>query len=486
MISTECKSLLNTTCSCNFAGQMGANASKWTTFGQRSGKITRICPLFHRMKHPGVYFTGLWLALMPLGYCLVQALKVESGQAGGYVCPPCGCPMHDKVFEFPGKCSHCKMPLVSVNRKHNEVWEAIFFRREVAYIHHKFFYPVNFLALFIGLFGLYRYRREIQMVLFLVFFLSLALYSFKHQLYSSSYSMNASERWAFFPLSFLLAAGPALYLYFSSLKKSGRVFSRQDWLHFLPALLVFLVEALLFIVPEAWRDFAIFNNYDHYPGLSEQITFLASGTYYCFCIKNLGNNDAGVSRWQLGFPVFLMTVAGVLAIMVAGNLYFSDLMSTWLDYHPVWLVIAVFSLWSTYLLVFKKEVLYQKEVRKENRLTDPKLAAWKAETETVMQTRKPYLNPDLSLQTLAQMIGIKEKDLSEVLNIGFSKSFHDYVNQYRIEEVKKMLLDPGKRHLTNFALAQEAGFNSKSAFFGLFKKHVGMTPGEFKQKAPKG
>ena len=160
--------------------------------------------------------------------------------------------------------------------------------------------------------------------------------------------------------------------------------------------------------------------------------------------------------------------------------------ATWLDYHPVWLVIAVFTLWSTYLLVFKKEVLYQKEVRKENRLTDPKLAAWKAETETVMQTRKPYLNPDLSLQTLAQMIGIKEKDLSEVLNIGFSKSFHDYVNQYRIEEVKKMLLDPDKLHLTNFALAQEAGFNSKSAFLGLFKKHVGMTPGEFKKKAPKG
>lgn len=83
---------------------------------------------------------------------------------------------------------------------------------------------------------------------------------------------------------------------------------------------------------------------------------------------------------------------------------------------------------------------------------------------------------------LAQVIGMKDKDLSEVLNSGFSRNFHDFVNYYRIEAVKRLLLDPEKQHLTNFAMAQEAGFHSKSTFFGLFKKNTGMTPGEFKKR----
>ena len=99
-----------------------------------------------------------------------------------------------------------------------------------------------------------------------------------------------------------------------------------------------------------------------------------------------------------------------------------------------------------------------------------------------MVQQKPCLQPDLSLPMLAQFVGIKDKDLSEVLNVGFAKSFHDFLHFYRIEAVKKLLLNPDKQHLTNFALAQEAGFHSKSAFFGLFKKYVGMTPGEFKRR----
>lgn len=441
--------------------------------------------MFADMNHPGIYFLLLWLATLTGSVALVNHLKNRVESDSYYVCPPCGCYLHDALLDAPGKCEACGMTLITVNRSHNEAWEAIFTNTETNFYHHKLFYPVNFLALFIGFFALYRFRRELPTLLFLVFFLSLVLYSFKNQLFGTGYSMRASRRWVNFPISFLLATGPALWLYVSSIARNEQAFVKRDWLHFLPAAVVFSVNAVLFVGPEAWRDAVIFNNYDHFPGLAEQVSFVVSGLFYgllCIGLTRKEETAAKFSQRQKSLPYFLLTVAVAMAVMVFGNFYYFDLMATWLDYLPVWLAISIFTLWCCYLLVFKKELIFQRESKKENRLSDARIASLKLELDAVMQSQKPYLNPDLSLQLLAQIVGIKEKDLSEVLNSGFTKNFHDYVNLYRIEEVKKMLLDPHKQHLTNLAMAQEAGFSSKSTFFGLFKKHMGMTPGEYKRR----
>ncbi len=465
--------------------RIGSNASKWTYLGGQVGILTGTC-VFCTMKYVGICISIFFWIVLFGSAGVVNGLKDNAGRAGGYVCPPCGCLLHDTILDAPGKCQGCGMPLITVERKHSAFWVALFRNHEITFYHHKLFYPVNFLALFIGITALFRFRREPPTVLFLVFFLSLVLYSFKNQIYGTPYSMYATLRWAFFPISFLLAAPPALYFYISQVLHPRSHFLRRDWWHFLPATFVFLWNALLFFGLESWRDLATYNTYDHFPGLAEQLTFIVSGVFYSFLIRNTlhtsDHPDVRFQKWQWWLRIFLGAAILALAFMIVGNLLFFDLMSTWLDYYPVWLVIAVFTLWSTYFLVFKKEVIFQKSNVKENRLPEAKIAVWKIALEAVMSQQKPYLNPDLSLQMLAQMIGIKDKDLSEVLNIGFSKSFHDFINFYRIEEVKKLLLDPTKQHLTNFAMAQEAGFNSKSAFFGLFKKYVGMTPGEFKRQ----
>ena len=435
------------------------------------------------MNHPGVYITILWLAILVGSINLIEELKDNKGQATGYVCPPCRCPMHDVILEEPGQCNACGMPLITAGRKGDKWLAAIFMKGSVNFYHHKIFYPVNFLALFIGFFALFRYRKELPTVLFLLFFLSMVLYCFAHQLHGTGYSMRAPRRWVLFPISFLLASGPALYLFITKSLEKTPLFSKKDGLHFLPAMLVFVVNLILFTGPESWRDAVIYNDYDHYPGLTELLTFLLSGPLYAFLTINLLKEQNHVSfEWQRYLIAFFGAIILIISLMVLGNLYYFDGMSTALDYHPAWLVMAVFTLWSTYYLVFKKEAIYQNVTRKDHRLAATYLEKLKTDLKKVMLTEKPYLNPDLNLQTLAQSIGVKEKDLSEVLNLGFSKSFYEYINSYRIEEVKKMLIDTDKKHLTNFAIAQEAGFNSKSAFFGLFKKHVGMTPGEFKKR----
>ena len=60
------------------------------------------------------------------------------------------------------------------------------------------------------------------------------------------------------------------------------------------------------------------------------------------------------------------------------------------------------------------------------------------------------------------------------------------MNSYRVEEAKRRLADPRSHYLTIVAIAQEAGFNSKSAFYTAFRKHTGMTPSQFKDTAPGG
>ena len=98
-----------------------------------------------------------------------------------------------------------------------------------------------------------------------------------------------------------------------------------------------------------------------------------------------------------------------------------------------------------------------------------------------MTTVKPYLNEDLNLNLLADQADIKSAHLSQIINQQFNMNFYDYINQYRIEEVKSRLRAGDMEHLTILGLAYECGFKSKSSFNRYFKKYTGMSPTAFKK-----
>ncbi|HMB90204.1 MAG TPA: helix-turn-helix transcriptional regulator [Rhodothermales bacterium] len=102
----------------------------------------------------------------------------------------------------------------------------------------------------------------------------------------------------------------------------------------------------------------------------------------------------------------------------------------------------------------------------------------------LMNTEKPYHQGDLTLQDLADALGISAHNLTEVINTQLGQNFYDFVNSYRVREVQERLADPDYVHLTLLAIGLEAGFNSKSTFNAVFKKHTQMTPSQYrKQKA---
>jgi AraC-like DNA-binding protein len=81
---------------------------------------------------------------------------------------------------------------------------------------------------------------------------------------------------------------------------------------------------------------------------------------------------------------------------------------------------------------------------------------------------------------LGHQLNISPKNISITLNNELNKSFHDFINEYRVEEAKKRLRDQQYDRLTILAIAMDSGFNSKSSFNRIFMKTTGMSPKEYK------
>jgi AraC-like DNA-binding protein len=114
-------------------------------------------------------------------------------------------------------------------------------------------------------------------------------------------------------------------------------------------------------------------------------------------------------------------------------------------------------------------------------LTKPDADLFLAKLKNLMEEKKPYLDAFLNINQLARRLNIQPRHLSQILNESLHQNFYDFVNSYRIEEAKKMLLDSFNEKSTVLEVLLDVGFNSKSAFNRAFKKNTGLTPSEFKR-----
>lgn len=99
----------------------------------------------------------------------------------------------------------------------------------------------------------------------------------------------------------------------------------------------------------------------------------------------------------------------------------------------------------------------------------------------IFQVEKIYRSARLSLDSLAERLGLQPHQLSAIVNSRLGKSFTETVSDYRVEEVKKRLSDPAERaNILN--IAYDAGFGTKASFNRIFKDRTGLTPSEFRRK----
>ncbi len=116
---------------------------------------------------------------------------------------------------------------------------------------------------------------------------------------------------------------------------------------------------------------------------------------------------------------------------------------------------------------------------KDSHIPKEQLEAIKQKLPLLMEKKKPFYNPKLTLSELAQLSEATPHALSRVINEYYEKNFQDFVNDYRIAEFKILALRKDKQHYTLLAIALEVGFNSKTAFNRAFKKATNLTPSEY-------
>lgn len=102
-----------------------------------------------------------------------------------------------------------------------------------------------------------------------------------------------------------------------------------------------------------------------------------------------------------------------------------------------------------------------------------------AQLRTLMEKDEHFLDPNLTLKTVADLLGTNTKYLSQVVNNQGGCNFQQFVNNYRVETVKEKLASKEYGNLTLFGIALQCGFKNKSTFYKVFKETEGMTPRDY-------
>ncbi len=139
-----------------------------------------------------------------------------------------------------------------------------------------------------------------------------------------------------------------------------------------------------------------------------------------------------------------------------------------------------------WLEIKAKQRQEETEKYKSSSLTEKQSESFLRKCLTLMETEKPYLDPNLSLAALAQQLGCSKENLSQVINEQTDLNFKNFLNKYRVEEAKKRLADPKENQFVLMKIAYDSGFNSKSVFNAAFKKFTGLSPSEYRKKVQKG
>lgn len=297
------------------------------------------------------------------------------------------------------------------------------------------------------------------------------------------------------PFTFLVS--PLLFLYLKTLITRKTSFPKKNLLHFIPFGI-----CVVYLIPYYFQDTAVKTQIllaEHqHPGLGNwyyvrsAFVIIYSLVYLSLSVWMLVKHFRKIKRENIqpDKAVLLQVrflIAAILTIWIVGVFrYALDHTSQTNLLVPLLAAITVYGL--GYICLRNPEVLSSAEevLPLAPKYENSTLSAEKSERylkrlRQIMETEKPFTDGELTLQKLAEKLSIPPPHLSQAINERLNQSFSDFINSYRVEEVKKMFLDPAKKHYSILAIAEEAGFSSKSSFNSVFKKHANQTPSEFRK-----
>ncbi len=297
----------------------------------------------------------------------------------------------------------------------------------------------------------------------------------------------------------LLLVVPFLWFYVKKLSEPDFKFCRKHFLHFIPFLIVLVCSILLLTKHSETSDSQRFYSYTFVVNIILYIIAVGQYVFYMVYIlrligifkqkalNELSNTEYIDPTWLriflfTFFAVFLMLVLMmVIAIHKLEVTYFNQIVS------------LIFAL-AIYVLGYKglfQQTLISREIEIPSKIiesTDKEATPIQLDDQLLkklidfMKSSKPFSDPELTLTSLALQLEMGRNQLSELINKGTEGNFYDFVNKYRVEEVKQLMENSKYKDYTILAIAYEAGFPSKSTFNSIFKKFTGLTPSEYRNR----
>ncbi len=183
--------------------------------------------------------------------------------------------------------------------------------------------------------------------------------------------------------------------------------------------------------------------------------------------------------------ILLLTILwGYLAVK---NIFFADGTT---KFYSLWVAMAALIYWLGHYGIYNYAItIDRKKIRHYNsKLGNTSLHLqtsknnYITDLEEFLINNKAYLDSTLSLESTAKNLKISKSYLSRIIHSELQTSFTDYLHGFRIEEAKSYLSNPEFSDYTITSIGLEAGFNSRSSFFEIFKKETGKTPLEYKKE----
>ncbi|WP_299762263.1 helix-turn-helix transcriptional regulator [uncultured Dokdonia sp.] len=288
--------------------------------------------------------------------------------------------------------------------------------------------------------------------------------------------------------------GPLIYCYIRRLLfQETPVFKLSFW-HYLIACIHICITIGIYIAPENVMIYIKEIQFLPYFWFFSELIGIVSFVVYTIASIRLFRKHKKMMEYQVSYilavrryiryvlvTIILFTVLWLISF-ISGIFKFSEI-STVLNYPLVWISIPLFIYVIGYYSLRQPEIfrmpLRPKIKEEKARLKPDEIQRLQKRLNFFIQEEEIYKASDLSLKALAEKLNTTPNNLSWLLNQVYQKSFYDYINTHRVQDILESIDRELHRKQTLLAIAFDAGFNSKSTFNKAFKQVTSQTPSAY-------
>lgn len=298
-----------------------------------------------------------------------------------------------------------------------------------------------------------------------------------------------------------------LLLYSKYITTEQKRFKKKDLLYFTPSFITILIVFIYYLLnPNNFFSYKIDSGYVIWPLFIFKYLLIVciwiyplGSAYYVYRHKKQINSNYSFESHKINLSWLSIVIAGYFLtynfMMVIIEYFFKfehiEEVKTFLNGAQLIFIylLSYFGFKQQQLISHDNSVTVSKFTLKESGTDKYQKSGLKESSKAeeylkrlidCMNNAEPWKDNELSVAKLSELSGIPKHHITQILNENLEKNFYTFVNEYRVEYAKKLIVSPKHKHWSIIAIGFESGFNSKAAFNNFFKKYTNMTPTEFR------